>query len=78
MTETRDASPPPRPDAGRWTRIALVVVVAALVVAFFAFDLGRHLSLDALKRNRADLEAWRAAHPVTARANEWISLTARG
>lgn len=66
MSGTRDDRPPVRAGSGRGARIALVVVVLALIVAFFAFDLGRFLSLDALKRNRADLETWRAAHPATA------------
>jgi pyruvate/2-oxoglutarate dehydrogenase complex dihydrolipoamide dehydrogenase (E3) component/uncharacterized membrane protein YdjX (TVP38/TMEM64 family) len=52
----------------RVARIALVVVVLALVAAYFAFDLGRYASLAALKENRAALEAWRAAHPTTALA----------
>ncbi len=56
------------PRASRGARVALVVVVAALIAAFFVFDLGRLLSLDALKTNRAALVAWRAAHPVAALA----------
>src|SRR6185369_13013236 len=39
-----------------------------LVTAFFVFDLGRYLSLDALKSNRAALQHWREAHPVAALA----------
>ena len=43
-----------------------VVVLAALVAAFFALDLGRYLSLAAIKSSQADLEAWRAARPLLA------------
>ena len=43
-----------------------VVVLAALVAAFFALDLGRYLSLAAIKCSLADLEAWRAARPLLA------------
>ncbi len=41
MSETRAAPPPAR--SGRGARVAVVLVVAALVVAFFVFDLGRFL-----------------------------------
>jgi pyruvate/2-oxoglutarate dehydrogenase complex dihydrolipoamide dehydrogenase (E3) component/uncharacterized membrane protein YdjX (TVP38/TMEM64 family) len=44
----------------------VIGVVAALIVVFFVFDLGRFFSLEALKENRATLEAWRAAHPAAA------------
>jgi pyruvate/2-oxoglutarate dehydrogenase complex dihydrolipoamide dehydrogenase (E3) component/uncharacterized membrane protein YdjX (TVP38/TMEM64 family) len=52
----------------RWARVALIAVLAALVVVFFVFDLGRFLTLGALKTNRADLQAWQSAHPVAALA----------
>jgi pyruvate/2-oxoglutarate dehydrogenase complex dihydrolipoamide dehydrogenase (E3) component/uncharacterized membrane protein YdjX (TVP38/TMEM64 family) len=42
--------------------------VAALIAAFFVFDLGRFFSLDALKSNRAALQQWQGAHPVAALA----------
>ncbi len=60
------AARPPEPARGRGARLALIAFVLALVAAFFVLDLGRFLSLDALKAHRADLEAWRAAHPVAA------------
>ena len=63
-----DASPAPPAGGRRGARVALVVVVLALVAAYFVFDLGRFASLDALKENRAALEQWRAAHPATALA----------
>jgi len=50
----------------RWARVALIAVLAALVVVFFVFDLGRFLTLGALKTNRADLQAWQSVHPVAA------------
>jgi pyruvate/2-oxoglutarate dehydrogenase complex dihydrolipoamide dehydrogenase (E3) component/uncharacterized membrane protein YdjX (TVP38/TMEM64 family) len=67
MSETGAAPPPAR--SGRGARVAVVLVVAALVVAFFVFDLGRFLRLDALKENRAALAAWRDAHPLAALAS---------
>ena len=44
----------------------LVVVLLLLIAAFYAFDLGRLLSLAAFKARQADLEAWRAAQPLVA------------
>jgi pyruvate/2-oxoglutarate dehydrogenase complex dihydrolipoamide dehydrogenase (E3) component/uncharacterized membrane protein YdjX (TVP38/TMEM64 family) len=45
-------------------RKLLVVVVVAIVVAlYFAFDLGRWFSLDALKAQQAAIESYRQAHP---------------
>ncbi|MBI4996566.1 MAG: FAD-dependent oxidoreductase [Rhodocyclales bacterium] len=41
----------------------LVVVIAAAVGLFFAFDLGRFLSLEALKAQQAAIEAFRAEQP---------------
>jgi pyruvate/2-oxoglutarate dehydrogenase complex dihydrolipoamide dehydrogenase (E3) component/uncharacterized membrane protein YdjX (TVP38/TMEM64 family) len=51
---------------GQVARIALVVAVLLLIAAFFAFDLGRFFSLDALKRNREALQQWQGTHPFTA------------
>ena len=51
-----------RLDKRWWLVIALVLVIAS----FYAFDLGRFLSLAAIKARQADLEAWRAAQPVVA------------
>ena len=48
---------------GRW---ALLGAIAVLVAAFFAFDLGRFLSLDALRASKAAIDAYRDAHPVLA------------
>lgn len=41
---------------------ALLLLFAAVVGSFFYFDLGRYLTLEALKANRARLEEVRAAH----------------
>jgi uncharacterized membrane protein YdjX (TVP38/TMEM64 family) len=45
-------------------RVVLVGVIAALLVAFFVFDLGRFLTLDALKTSQASFAAWYDASPV--------------
>ncbi|MGL1832512.1 FAD-dependent oxidoreductase [Rhodocyclaceae bacterium SMB388] len=46
----------------RWL---LLGAIALAVIGFFAFDLGRFLTLDALKQGQADFEALRAASPWT-------------
>jgi pyruvate/2-oxoglutarate dehydrogenase complex dihydrolipoamide dehydrogenase (E3) component/uncharacterized membrane protein YdjX (TVP38/TMEM64 family) len=45
------------------TRLLLLIVVAALVAAYFAFDLGQYLSLDYFKSQQAAIESYRASHP---------------
>jgi uncharacterized membrane protein YdjX (TVP38/TMEM64 family) len=49
----------------RW---ALLAAIAALLVAFVALDLGRFLSLEALRQSKAAIDAYRDAHPVLASA----------
>ncbi|MBI5898463.1 MAG: FAD-dependent oxidoreductase [Rhodocyclales bacterium] len=49
-------------------KLLFLVVIAVAVGAFFAFDLGRWLSLDALKSQQAAIEAYRAANPWLAAA----------
>lgn len=44
-------------------RLLLLLVIAIAVTAFFAFDLGRFLSLDFFKAQQATIEAYRNAHP---------------
>ncbi len=44
-------------------RTILVSAIVALVVAYFAFDLGQWLSLDALKQGQSDFETLRSASP---------------
>jgi uncharacterized membrane protein YdjX (TVP38/TMEM64 family) len=45
-------------------RLVLLLIIAALVVAFFALDLGRFLTLDALKTGQASFAGWYEASPV--------------
>jgi uncharacterized membrane protein YdjX (TVP38/TMEM64 family) len=45
-------------------KTALLLVIALLVVAFFAFDLGRWLTLDALKASQATFDEWYGASPL--------------
>jgi len=44
------------------SRVLLLALLIAAIVAFFVFDLGRFLTLDALKSARLDLAAWVTAH----------------
>mgnify|MGYP003382064193 CR=1 FL=1 len=44
-------------------KILLGLVIAMVVVAYFAFDLGRWFSLDAFKSQQAAIDAWRQANP---------------
>jgi len=50
------------------TRWAILAVLVALIAAFFAFDLDRHLSLDALQRSKAAIDQFRDAQPVATSA----------
>ena len=45
-------------------KLLLLGAVIALVIAYFAFDLGRYLSLDYIKQRQADLQALYAARPA--------------
>ncbi|MGD8831695.1 MAG: TVP38/TMEM64 family protein [Pseudomonadales bacterium] len=49
---------------GRAGKLVLLVVVAALVVAFFAFDLGRYASLDYLRSVHDEAVAFVHAYPL--------------
>jgi len=44
-------------------RLLLLGVLAALVAAYFTFDLGQYLSLDYFKMQQAAIESYRASHP---------------
>ena len=46
------------------SKLVLLVVIAAMVVAFFALDLRRYFSLEYFQSQRAVIEGWLAAHPV--------------
>ena len=52
----------------RGGRLALFAAIAALVAAYFAFDLGRFLSLEYFKSQQAALEAFVRANPLQAAA----------
>jgi pyruvate/2-oxoglutarate dehydrogenase complex dihydrolipoamide dehydrogenase (E3) component/uncharacterized membrane protein YdjX (TVP38/TMEM64 family) len=45
-------------------RLALLLIVVSLVVAYVVFDLGRFLTLDALKASQASFAAWYDTSPV--------------
>ena len=45
-------------------RIVVLVVIAALVAAFFVFDLKQYFSLDYFKQQQAAIEAYYRAHPL--------------
>ena len=45
-------------------KLVLVAAVVALVVVYFAFDLGRFFSLDYVKQRQADFEMLYAQHPA--------------
>jgi pyruvate/2-oxoglutarate dehydrogenase complex dihydrolipoamide dehydrogenase (E3) component/uncharacterized membrane protein YdjX (TVP38/TMEM64 family) len=47
-------------------RLLLIAALAGLLVAYFALDLGRFLSIDYFKSQQEAIEAWRAAQPVKA------------
>jgi uncharacterized membrane protein YdjX (TVP38/TMEM64 family)/thioredoxin reductase len=47
-------------------RLLLIAALAGLVLAYFALDLGRFLSLDYFKSQQLTIEAWRAAQPIQA------------
>ncbi|WP_313953986.1 FAD-dependent oxidoreductase [Accumulibacter sp.] len=47
-------------------RLLLMAALAALIVAYFALDLGRFLSLDYLKSQQEAIAAWRVTHPLQA------------
>jgi dihydrolipoamide dehydrogenase len=44
-------------------KLLLAAAIAALVYSFFAFDLGRYLSLDYFKAQQATMDAYFQAHP---------------
>lgn len=50
------------------SKLFVVAIIVAIVVAFFAFDLGRFLSLDYFKARQAALEAFAGSNPLQAGA----------
>lgn len=64
---TVETPPPPRTEKGsKLTRLLPLVAVVGAIVAFFALDLDRYLSFEALRENRAFLKSWTAEHTVLA------------
>jgi pyruvate/2-oxoglutarate dehydrogenase complex dihydrolipoamide dehydrogenase (E3) component/uncharacterized membrane protein YdjX (TVP38/TMEM64 family) len=53
-------------------RLLLVVIIVAAVAAFFAFDLGRLLSIEGFQQSRAQIEALHAARPLATAALYFI------
>ncbi len=61
------------------SRLLILAVIVAAIVAFFAFDLGRFLSLDFLKSQQASIAAYAQANPLAAAgiyAGAYIGVTA--
>ncbi|MFO1305714.1 MAG: FAD-dependent oxidoreductase [Burkholderiales bacterium] len=58
------------------TRWVLLVAAILAIAAFFALDLGRFLSLDYVKSQRDQLEAWRNARPLAAAAIAFVAYVA--
>jgi pyruvate/2-oxoglutarate dehydrogenase complex dihydrolipoamide dehydrogenase (E3) component/uncharacterized membrane protein YdjX (TVP38/TMEM64 family) len=50
------------------SRILLLAVIAALVVAFFAFDLGRFFTLEFFRSRQLEIDAYVRGHPLSAAA----------
>ena len=50
------------------SKLILLIVLAAAIAAYFAFDIGQYLSLDYLKARQSELEAFTHANPVSASA----------
>ena len=57
-------------------RIAVILVFAALVVAFIWFDLVRYLNLEYLKARQADIDTFYRQHPATVLATYFFAYVA--
>ena len=57
-------------------KILLLLVVATAITLFFAFDLGRYLSLDWLKSQQDAIAAWQASHPLALAATYFLLYVA--
>ncbi len=57
-------------------RFFLIAVLIALIVAYFAFDLGRFLSLDYFKSQQVAIESWRSANPGLAALGFFVAYVA--
>ena len=49
-------------------RLLVLLLIAALIAAFFAFDLHRHLTLDTFRSQQAAIDTYVRAHPLTSAA----------
>ncbi len=61
------------------SKVILLLVIAAFITAFFAFDLQHYLTLDSLKAQQAGIDQYRQAHPLLAvalYAGLYIAVTA--
>jgi len=57
-------------------RLAVLVVIAALIAAFFVFDLKQHFTLDAFKAQRAVIDAYFGEHPLRTAAIYFVIYVA--
>lgn len=57
-------------------RLIILLLLAAAIAAFFAFDLGRYLSLEALKARQDSLTAFAESHPWQSAAVFFLVYTA--
>ena len=57
-------------------RLAVIVIFAALIVAFFWFDLTRYLDLEYLKSRQADIDVFYRDHPVALPAGYFLIYVA--
>ena len=63
MNTRTDLSALPRASS-TWRRLLPLAVIVGLVILFFALGLKDHLGIDALARRYAEIEGWRASHPI--------------
>jgi len=66
------ARPDGPPDAPRWRRFLPVAVIAAGVVAYFAFGLHRYVSFEMVRAHRVELVTWVAEHRLLAMAMYFV------
>lgn len=69
MTDDSPASAPSVSSLrGRWRRIAPIAVIALMLILFFAFELQRFFTLDALRDHHDTLQRWATSAPIRALA----------
>jgi uncharacterized membrane protein YdjX (TVP38/TMEM64 family) len=66
MTEDPQETIPHTTATPPWKRLLPIVVIAIIIVLFFAFDLGHYLSFEMLRDHREDLMAWYNANQIVA------------